>query len=157
MIINKFENGTGGLFNQNDLNRTEQDSMRSQSIKYKKEEIFTSQEISHKDNISVSDVWAKVARDIDVKDATPREMIELSSLLYNAGVISYDDHINLSFQPEVNLDTPSESKPFSFERKDYIALWSAKQENVIRFGGDRNQIEETHRIHAILTYVDSLR
>ncbi|PCI48093.1 MAG: hypothetical protein COB49_06375 [Alphaproteobacteria bacterium] len=157
MIINKFENGTGGLFGQSSLNRTEQDSMHPQSIKYKEEEIVISRKTSHEDNISVSDIWQRLARNIDVRSASPREIIALSSQLYNAGVISYDDHINLSFQPEVNLDTPSQSKPFSFERKDYIALWKNKQENVIRFGGDRNEIEETHRIQAILTYVDSLR
>lgn len=157
MDITKTQTGTDGLVRHNDLNRTEQDNMHTRSIKIKEEKTFQPQKVPRQDNISISDIWAKVASDIDVKSATPREIINLSSQLYTAGSISYDDHINLSFQPEVNLDTPSQSKPFSFERKDYIALWRAKQENVIRFGGDRNQIEETHRIHAILTYVDSLK
>jgi len=157
MINSEFQVGTGGLFSQDNLNRTEQDSMRTQRLKSEKAETVTSQDISPKDSVSLSEVWARVARDIDVTDANPREIIALSSQLYKAGVISYDDHINLSFQPEVNLDTPETSKPFSHERKNYIALWQSKQENVIRFGGDRNQIEDTHRIQTILRFVDSLK
>ncbi len=157
MNISELQIGTGGLLRQNNLNRTEQDSMRTQRSRPVEEQPLTSPDVSHADNISISDVWQKVARDIDVTDANPREIIALSNQLYKAGVISYDDHINLSFQPEVNLDTPTESKPFSHERKNYIALWQSKQENVIRFGGDRHQIEDTHRIQAILTYVDSLK
>lgn len=157
MNISELPIGAGGLLDQKNMNRTEQDSMRSRRSKTEKEQASTSQEVSTGDNVSISDVWAKVARDIDVTDATPREIIALSNQLYKAGVISYDDHINLSFQPEVNLDTPMASKPFSHERKDYIALWQSKQENVIRFGGDRNQIEDTHRIQAILIFVNSLK
>ncbi len=157
MIISKLQTGTGGLFRHEDLNRTEQDNMSSLKSKSGKQQSPVSQETSLQDNVSISDIWHNVARDVDVRNATPMEIIALSSQLYDAGVISYDDHINLSFQPEVNLDTPETSKPFSHERKDYIALWQSKQENVIRFGGDRNEIEDTHRIQAILTYVDSLR
>lgn len=157
MIISKLQTGTGGLLRQDSLNPTEQDSMRTQRAKIDKEQPLESQEVSTRDNVSISDAWLRVSRDIDVKNATPREIISLSSQLYKAGVISYDDHINLSFQPEVNLDSPKESMPFSHEQKDYIALWQSKQENVIRFGGDRTQIEDTHRIQAILNYVDSLK
>ncbi len=157
MIISKLQIGTGGLFRQNNLSPTEQDNMSTQKRRPENKESLTSQQTSPKDSVSTSGVWLKVARDIDVKNATPREIIDLSSQLYKAGVINYDDHINLSFQPEVNLDSTEDSKPFSHERKDYIALWQSKQENVIRFGGNRDQIEEIHRIQAILTYVGALK
>lgn len=109
------------------------------------------------DHISVSEIWKKAAKDVDVRSATPREIISLSRKLYDAKAISYDDHINLSFQPEINADSPKESKPFSHKPKDYIALWQSRQENVLRFGGDREQIEETQRIESILVYLDSLK
>lgn len=158
MTINEVQLGAGGPSGRESLNnKTEQDYMLSQRLHSVTEELSPSQDVTPKDTVAISDVWRRVASDIDVTNATPREMMTLSSALYTAGVISYDDHINLSFQPEVNLDSPLESSPFSFERKDYISQWQNKQDNVIRSGGDRYQIEETHRIQAILTYVDSLK
>jgi len=157
MSISKLQVAAGRLFGQDKLNRPEQDVMRINAPKNKKTETLTSRQTSASDKVSVSDVWRRVARNVDVRNAAPREIIALSSQLYKADAISYDDHISLSFQPEINFDSASESQPFSHERKDYIVLWRAKQDNVIRSGGDRNQIEDTHRIQAILTYVDSLK
>lgn len=150
--------GTEGLFRQDNLNQAEREKVNNKKSDAEKNKAVTPQETSAAvDNVSISNAWQKVAQNIDVRNASPRDIISLSSQLYNAGAISYDDHINLSFQPEINLDTPPESKPFSHEKKDYVDLWRTKQENVIRYGGDRTQIEDTHRIHAILIYVDSLK
>ncbi|PCI34479.1 MAG: hypothetical protein COB54_01475 [Alphaproteobacteria bacterium] len=156
MTINEVQLGAGKLLGRENLNKTEQENMLSQRLQTVTQNVSPSQDSTPKDTVAISNVWSRAARDIDVTNATPREMMTLSSALYTAGAISYDDHINLSFQPEVNLDSPLESTPFSFERKDYIAQWHNKQDNVIRSGGDRYQIEETHRIQAILAYVDSL-
>ena len=158
MNINKMQVGTEGLFRQDNLNQAEREKVNNKKSDAEKNKAVTPQEISAvTDNVSISNIWQKVAQNIDVRNASPRDIISLSSQLYKAGAISYDDHINLSFQPEINLDTPSESKPFSHDKKDYVDLWRTKQENVIRYGGDRTQIEDTHRIQAILIYVDSLR
>ncbi len=157
MNINKLQTGTDGLFRQDTIHQAEQENMRIQKSKAEKAALSKPQQTGEGDNVSVSKVWQRVADDIDVKNATPRDIIALSRTLYRAGAISYDDHINLSFQPEVNPDTPAQGNSFSHERKDYIALWRVRQENVIRSGGDREQIEDTHRIQAILTYVNSLR
>ena len=81
----------------------------------------------------------------------------MSHRLYEAGAISYDDHINLSFQPEVSPDTPSETLPFTHEKKDYVEIWQSRQNNVIRFGGNREQIEDNLRIQSILNYLDRLK
>ncbi len=158
MNINKMQVGTEGLFRQDHLNQAEREKVNNKKSDPDKNNAVKPQETSAAtDNISISNAWQKVARNIDVRNASPRDIISLSSQLYNAGAISYDDHINLSFQPEINLDSPPESKPFSHEKKDYVDLWRTKQENVIRYGGDRTQIEDTHRIHSILIYVDSLK
>ncbi len=133
------------------------DNMSTKSIKVSAEQTLPTEDLSPRDRIDISHAWQDVARDINVRDASPREIITLSGVLYEAGAISYDDHLNLSFQPEINLDVPTETKPFSHDRKDYLALWQAKQDNVLLIGGDRHQIEDTHRIHGILSYVDSLK
>lgn len=109
------------------------------------------------DKISVSQVWNRAAGKINVRAATPRQILDLSRALYDEGAISYDDHLNLSFQPEINSDLPRESQPFSHEAKDYLTLWKNREQNSVRFGGGRAEIEEIQRIQAILTYVDSLR
>ncbi len=109
------------------------------------------------DSIAVANIWREVAGQVDVRNATPTEIITLSSALFKAGAISYDDYVDLSFQPEINLDSGGETTSFSHDRKDYIALWQDKEQKVIRSGGNRGQIEDTHRIQAILKYVDSLK
>jgi len=150
--------GTEGLFRQNNLNQAEREKLNIEKSDAGKSKAVRPQEASAAvDNVSISNIWQKVAQNIDVKNASPRDIISLSSQLYNAGAISYDDHINLSFQPEINLDNPAQGNNFSHEKKNYIDLWRVRQENVIRFGADRTQIEDTHRIQAILTYVNSLR
>ena len=149
MNISKIQTGADTVFHP--------EKQSEQKSDVKEEKTAPLQENPLEDQVSVSSIWHKVANDIDVRDATPREIIDLSSQLYEADAISYDDHLNLSFQPEVNLDSASESKPFSHEKKDYRAIWQSKEQSVIRTGGDRSQIEDTHRIQAILAYVDSLR
>lgn len=156
MNINKIFSGPDAVIHKDNLGSTEQGNSRDPQVKQNKT-TPSNAALLHEDIVSISAVWADAARDIDVRDATPREILKLSNQLYQAGAISYDDHLSLSFQPDINLDTPSESKPFSHDKKDHIALWQAKEQNVIRFGGDRPQIEDTHRIQAILTYVDSLK
>lgn len=157
MIINKIFSGTDAVIYQDNLSSTEQGNTRDPQAQQDNTTLSNGPASVHEDTVSISDVWAVAARDINVRDASPRDILRLSNQLYQASAISYDDHLSLSFQPEINLDTQSESKPFSHDQKDYIALWQAKEQNVIRFGGDRSQIEDTHRIQAILTYVDSLK
>jgi len=162
MNIGKLQVGTEGLFHRDNLNQAEWEKVHIKKPDAEKNKASKVHEASVTDNVSISDIWHRVAQDIDVRDASPRDIISLSSQLYKAGAISYDDHINLSFQPEINLDTLSpdatvESKSFSHKKKDYVALWRTKQENVILHGGDRAQIEGAHRIQAILVYVDSLK
>lgn len=157
MNISKLPDGVSGLSKEDNSHKVEQANMSVHSLKIKKNAIVEAQDATPRDTISVSDAWQNMAQTINVRDASPTEIIILSGKLYVAGAISYDDHLNLSFQPEINLDTPSQSKAFSHEKKDYVDLWKSKQDNVIRNGGDRHQIEDTHRIHAILTYLDSLK
>lgn len=157
MNISKLHDGINDLLRQNNPGRTEQDKMTSHKPESEQDPSRKTGKTVRGDKVSVSGIWYKVARDINVRNATPREIISLSSQLYTAGVISYDDHINLSFQPEINPDSASADSSFSHNRKDYIALWQQRGEKVVRSGGDRSQIEDSQRIQSILKYVNSLK
>jgi len=157
MSIRKMQIGAIDPSRKDGSDQTEQESI---PIKRSKEEKKVSLKLPGKPPWNKTydlTIWRKLAREIDVRAATPREIIALSHQLFKAGAIGYEDHISLSFQPEMNLDSPTKLKPFSHERRDYIAFWQSKQENVLRFGGDRKQIEETHRIQALLVYLDNLK
>ena len=105
------------------------------------------------DVVDISPVWQEVASRIDPRAASPLEMIELSRSLYESGVISFEDHVNLSFQPEVNADDAGAAT----EKKDFITLWQGKQDEALRQGAGRAELEDLHRIQAILGYIDSIR
>jgi len=157
MNIDKIMYGLGDLLGQKNLNPTEQDNRANSRLTIENKQSVNGQGKSVADRVAVADIWQDMARKVDVRHATPREIITLSRSLYDAGAISYDDHINLSFQPEVSPDASSETLPFTHEKKDYVEIWQSRQNNVIRFGGNREQIEENLRIQSILTYLDSLK
>ncbi len=157
MNISKLHDRINDFIRQNNPGRIEQDKMTIHKTDSEQKDPQKTAKPSREDKVSVSGIWYRVARDINVRKATPREIISLSSQLYNAGVISYDDHINLSFQPEINPDSASADSSFSHDRKDYIALWQQRAEKVVRSGGDRSQIEDSQRIQSILKYVNSLK
>ncbi|PHZ85852.1 hypothetical protein [Paremcibacter congregatus] len=157
MSVNIVQNEVRDFSGNEVLKPTSQDNLSVSENKSDQKSSGTTAQSAAGDRVSVSEVWEKAARDFDVRHATPRDIIALSRTLYKAAAITYDDHINLSFQPEDNADTPTESKPFSHDRKDYISVWQNKLDNVVRSGGDRTQIEESQRIQAILIYVDSLK
>lgn len=153
MNISKLLTGLGAFHTQEKPAQTAQSQKAGQSG----DNAASIQDNISTDSISVAAIWRKVAGQVNVRSATPTEIITLSSALFKAGAISYDDYVDLSFQPEINLDSGGETASFSHDRKDYIALWQDKEQKVIRSGGNRGQIEDTHRIQAILKYVDSLK
>ena len=158
MNIGKLLAGTSAFHHKERLDQTAAEKAAAGFTTERAEKSLKPREDRNSDHIAVAGIWREVARNIDVREANPREIISLSSQLFEAGVISYDDHMDLSFQPEVNPDSnEASSVPFNHDKKDYIDLWQRKEQNVIRSGGDRNQIEDTHRIQAILAYVDSLK
>ncbi len=165
MNINKMQVGSESLSRQESLNQPDPDKTLTKTPPGKSDKTVKSTAQAVSDQVSVGEIWSKAARAVDVRDATPREIIGLSRTLYEAGAISYDDHINLSFQPEIMTGTAPdalsedgpETKPFNHQKKDYVAIWQARQDSVIRYGGNREQIEDNLRIQSILTYLDSLR
>ena len=97
--------------------------------------------------IDISPIWRKVASNIDLKNATSSEVAKLSADLFNAGAISFEDHINLSFQKDPGND----------EKFDVIAYWQHQQEDAIHHGAVHEELNDIIRIQSLLGYVDSLR
>ena len=96
--------------------------------------------------VDVSPIWSEVAGRIDLKNATGNEVATLSDALFNAGAITFEDHINLSFQKHQDNE----------DRTDYIAYWQSEQENAIHHGAHHEDLNDIIRIQSILGYVDSL-
>lgn len=96
--------------------------------------------------VDISPVWQRVARKIDLHNATISEVADLSATLFNEGAITFEDHINLSFQKD----------PFNSDRTDVIAYWDDQQEKVIQRGALHHELNDIIRIQSILSYVDSL-
>ena len=96
--------------------------------------------------VDISPVWSEVAGSVDLKNATGTEVATLSDALFKAGAITFEDHINLSFQKD----------PATDERTDFIAHWQSEQENAIHRGAHHEDLNDIIRIQSILGYVDSL-
>ena len=97
--------------------------------------------------IDISPIWKRVANDIDLRHATGNEVAELSSTLFEAGAISFEDHVQLSFIDGADVA----------EKTDFIAHWNGRQEDAIRQGAMHEELNDIIRIQSILNYVDSLR
>ena len=97
--------------------------------------------------INISPAWKETAGQIDLKYATANEVATLSANLYKAGAITFEDHVNLSFQK--NSDNES--------KIDFISHWQERQEGAISQGADHETLNDIIRIQSILGYVDSLK
>ena len=94
----------------------------------------------------------------DVRHMTPREMQDYSENLYAAGVISFEDHEALSFQPELHPDFPRTigaltGEPAQPDRpRDYIQQWRDRIDYTQRYyPANSEPVRQAHRIHEALT------
>lgn len=96
--------------------------------------------------VDISPIWEEVASEINLRRATADEVAELSSKLFKADVITFEDHVNLSFQ-----ENPDEGEI------DFIHYWQNRQQDATYHGASRDELSDIIRIQSILGYVDSLR
>ncbi len=96
--------------------------------------------------VVISPIWQEVADKLDLQNASANEVAELSSSLFNAGAISFEDHIELSFSKGTEPD----------KKINYIAYWQERQEIAIRHGAVRAELNDIIRIQSIIGYVDNL-
>lgn len=96
--------------------------------------------------VDISPIWYEVAGQINLKNATGNEVADLSSTLFQAGAITFEDHINLSFQKD----------PATDEKRNFLAHWQEQQEDALHRGAVHEELNDIIRIQSILGYVDSL-
>lgn len=97
--------------------------------------------------VDISPVWQEVAGTIDVKNATADEVADLSSTLFKAGAISFEDHVSLSFSKNEQSD----------EKVNFVEYWNDRQEDAVIQGAAHEDLNDIIRIQSILGYVDSLK
>jgi hypothetical protein len=96
--------------------------------------------------VNISPIWQEVASIIDLKDATADEMADMSSKLFKAGAISFEDHVSLSF----------EKNPDNDDKVNFINHWQDRQEEAVLQGAAHDDLNDIIRIQSVLGYVDSL-
>lgn len=95
--------------------------------------------------VDVSPIWQDVAGTIDLKNATADEVAILSSRLFKAGAITFEDHVSLSF-----AKNPDDTKKMNF-----IDHWQDRQEEALRQGASHDDLNDIIRVQSILSFVDS--
>lgn len=79
-----------------------------------------SQKASVVTHLETSENLASLTQGVDVRSMTPRQMADLSLHMYQNGMITFEDHALLSFQPSMGMHSVQESAQ---EKKDYMAHW----------------------------------
>jgi hypothetical protein len=94
---------------------------------------------------------------LDVRNATPRQISDVSLDLYAAGMLTYEDYTALAFQPELHPDynrtvgalTGERAQPD--RRRDFVKYWSDRLQFELRYNAqDSAQVRQTGRIHDLM-------
>lgn len=95
--------------------------------------------------------------EIDLRNATPRELSDVSLDLYAAGLLNYDEYSMLAFQPELHPDYERTIGALTGEivtpttPQDYLDLWDSKVEFQKQHSPDKSDIiQKTIRIATLL-------
>lgn len=97
--------------------------------------------------IDISPIWQEVSFGINLRNASGNEVAKLSSKLFEAGAITFEDHIQLSFIDGADVE----------KKTDFIAHWKERQEDAIHQGAVHEELNDIIRIQSILGFVDNLR
>ena len=115
-------------------------------------------EISDKSQSAFTDAKDIMSR-YDLRNISPREMISLSSELYSKDLISFQEHVLISFQSDLNPDQYQQvsKRPAQPERqRDVIHEWEENLEAQKASGAPRAFIEQTTHIVALLKHLNSI-
>lgn len=115
----------------------------------------TSQQRGIRVNLSSSDQVQSLALEYDVRNMTPKEMSELSQHLFDSGLINFEHHALLSFQPEMNYETQEILPSRPDETRDFIKQWEQQKELHIR-QGNHQFAQRDQKILNVLTNLESL-
>lgn len=98
----------------------------------------------------------------DIRQMSPRKMTELSMDLYVAGIIEWEEHEMLSFQPELHPTYDKTIGALTGEPaqpdhpKDFIEEWEKRLAFQRRFNPDNvRRIRRTEHIYNVLNQIDA--
>jgi hypothetical protein len=119
-----------------------------------------------KDTVELSDksqAFNKSAKQImshyNIREASPREMASLSAELHSSGILSFDSHALLSFQPELNAEQFNKIMGETAEpdrTRDFILDWEEKLAIQKKSGAPSEFIQRTEQILSTLNHLQSL-
>jgi hypothetical protein len=105
---------------------------------------------------------ADLLPNVDVRRMSPREAAELSMDLYIAGVLPYEEHAMLAFQPELHPDFEATVGALTGQKaepdrsRDFVAIWDERLDFERKYNiQDTKLIERTQHIVTVLRQIDS--
>lgn len=97
---------------------------------------------------------------IDVRNLTPREMVDVSLDLYIEGDLSFSEYSLLAFQPELHPDFENTIGALTGERadpdstRDYVQDWQDRSDFEQRYPSeDKRIVKQIDRILSVLTKI----
>jgi len=90
----------------------------------------------------------QIIADINARAITPRQMQVLSLDLYANGILSWEEHVELVFQPDLHPDFArtigalTGEKPLPDQPRDYVRVWEQKLEFERRFAPAKSLAKE---------------
>ena len=109
--------------------------------------------MSTKTSLTVS----RIASRYDVNNISPRDMAKMSRELFDAGAISFQNHVLLSFQPELNIGQSIGKSAKADERRDFVADWKTILTNQQKAGAQSESLEQTQRALHILKALAAMK
>lgn len=108
----------------------------------------------------VDSITGPITPDVDVRNLSPRQMAEMSMDLYMVGVISWDEHAMLAFQPELHPDYDQTVGALTGQKadpdrpRDFIEIWEERllferKHNV----GNEHRVGRSRRIVNVLRQI----
>lgn len=85
----------------------------------------------------------------DVRQMTPRDMVRMSHELFEAGLISFKDHLQLSFQPDLAPEARPGATLQPDAPRDFIAEWEARLDEAARRDGVAPTAQDRHLLELL--------
>jgi len=96
----------------------------------------------------------QILTNINARAMTPRQMQVLSLDLYASGILSWEEHVELVFQPDLHPDFArtigalTGEKPLPDRPRDYVRVWEQKLDFERRFAPAKSRAKE-HALHIL--------
>lgn len=103
-----------------------------------------------------------VIGDVDIRNLTPRRMVDLGMDLYVAGVLPWEDYAQIAFQPELHPDYDRTIGALTGEKaapdrpRDFLAQWEDRLRFDRKYNADRQDVIAcTERIVGVFRQIEA--